>query len=124
MDKKDKRFVIQEHRTDIPEGSIHWDFMLETGEKLETYRLDKPPREVISEPANAFKIFDHSAKFLAYEGAVNKDKGLVSISDCGTYRIVHKRKDKIEVELRGEILKGHFILEHIEEKQWRFGKAN
>ncbi len=68
MSEEDKRFVIQKHTRG---KNVHWDFMLQLGESLQTYRLDKTPEEVLNQTAGAVKIFDHPLKFLTYQGQVN-----------------------------------------------------
>ena len=118
MSQEDKRFVVQEHTTG-PE--VHWDFMLELGGILQTYRLDKAPDEALHLAVNAAKIFDHPLKFLTYQGPVNKGRGSVRITESGTYKIVRQAHNRIELDLSGKILKGKFTLTHIEGDNWRFG---
>ena len=102
-----KRFVIQRHqRQDQP---AHWDLMLESGDILETYRINKPPEEWGNIPLEAVKISDHSLKFLTYEGSINKGKGSVTIADTGTYRLLTQNENRLTLELSGTILKGEFI---------------
>jgi hypothetical protein len=120
MNQENKKFVIQEHSSG---SDIHWDFMLELGDILQTYRLDKPPQELIRTPASAVKIFDHPLKFLTYQGPVNKGRGNVRIADSGTYEIVHQARDRLELDLNGKILKGKFTLSHIEGDNWQFSKS-
>lgn len=118
MSQKDKRFVIQEHT----EGKdVHWDFMLELGDILQTYRLDKAPDEALHLAVNATKIFDHPLKFLTYQGPVNKGQGSVRIIETGTYKMVHQAHNRIELNLSGKILKGKFTLTHIEGDNWQLG---
>jgi len=119
MSQKDKRFVIQEHTRS---KDIHWDLMLETGNILQTYRLDRAPEEILCQSANAIKIFDHLLKFLTYEGPVNKGRGSVRIIEAGTYEITHQERKRIELSLSGKILKGNFTLTHIKDDNWRFAK--
>jgi len=115
--QEDKRFVIQKHTTD---ADVHWDFMLEWGEILQTYRLDKAPEEILHSPASAVKIFNHSLKFLAYQGPVNEGRGSVRIIEAGTYKIVHQQHNQIELNLNGRILKGKFTLSRIKGDKWQF----
>lgn len=85
MDKTGK-FVIQRHeRKGEP---THWDLMLEAGDCLETYRTGVAPAGLGEEPVEAIRIFDHPLRFLSYEGAVNKGKGVVKIADSGTYEVM------------------------------------
>jgi hypothetical protein len=93
--------------------------MLESGDHLQTWRLEKNPQEIDS-PSEAVKIFDHPLKFLTYEGPVNEGKGHAKIADAGTYEILCEDKDNIELNMSGQILKGKFSLTHIEEDKWRF----
>ena len=118
MSREKRRFVISEHTAG---GGVHWDFMLESGEILETYRLDKRPIDILEQGAGAEKIFDHQLRFLTYEGPVNKGEGNVCIVESGTYKILHQGKGEIAIELDGKILKGKFVLEQVEGEKWRFG---
>ncbi len=123
MSEEDKRFVIQEHTTG---SDVHWDFMLEweSCEALQTYRLDKAPQQLLRGPANAARIFDHSPKFLTYQGPVNEGRGSVRIIESGTYRLVQNERDHIGLNLAGQILKGKFTLCHVKDDKWQFGTAN
>ena len=120
MANENKKFVIQQHTTG---SDVHWDFMLEIGGILQTYRLDKTPQELVRTPASAVKIFDHPLKFLTYEGPVNKGRGSVRIADSGTYEIVHQVDDLIKLNINGKILKGNFTLSRIEGDNWQFCKS-
>jgi hypothetical protein len=121
MSRKDKKFVIQEHTTG---KNVHWDFMLEWGEKLQTYRLDRAPEEIRNQPVDAVKIFDHPLKFLTYQGPVNKGRGSVRIVEAGTYKITNQAHSRIELNLSGQILKGNFLLTCLKEANWRFFQKN
>jgi hypothetical protein len=117
MPQENKKFVIQQHTTG---SDVHWDFMLETADSLQTYRLNKPPQQLNQNPAKAVKIFDHPLKFLTYQGPVNKGRGNVKIAESGTYEILHQAHNQIELALNGKILKGNFTLFHIEGDNWQF----
>jgi len=119
MSQKDKRFVIQEH---TESKGIHWDLMLELGGTLQTYRLEKAPEKVLREPVNAVKILDHSLRFLTYEGRLNKGRCSVHIIEAGTYKIIHQKRNQIELNLSGKILKEKFTLTHVKDDNWRFAK--
>jgi bifunctional non-homologous end joining protein LigD len=113
------KFVIQKHTR---AGKIHWDFMLEAGDVLETYRLNLPPEKLIQEKCSAVRIFNHPLKFLTYEGSVNKGKGRVKIGDSGTYQLLGETQNRKELQICGKILKGKFTLTHIKDKEWEFGR--
>ena len=117
--KMDRAFVIQKHSK---AGHIHWDLMLEAGPVLETYRLELPPEKLLQQATTAIKIFDHSLKFLTYEGSVNKGKASVEIAETGTYQLLTESKERQEMQLDGKILKGKFVLTHIEDDRWEFGR--
>jgi len=95
--------------------------MLESGNTLLTWRLDKNPQEIES-PSEAVKIFDHPLKFLTYEGPVNEGKGRVQIADAGTYQILHADSENIELHMNGRILKGIFALKRVKNNKWIFSK--
>lgn len=97
--------------------------MLQSGDVLQTWRLDKNPAGVDS-LVEAVKIFDHPLKFLTYEGPVNEGKGRVRITDSGTYEITSQTKDQVEINLTGRILKGKFTLTCIKNDQWQFSKIS
>jgi len=112
-----KKFVIQKHsRAD----DIHWDLMLQTGEMLETYRLELPPEKLLLMSSAALKIFDHPLKFLTYEGSVNSGKGNVEIADSGTYQFLSEAENRKEMQISGEILKGEFVLTRVKNDKWLF----
>jgi hypothetical protein len=121
MTYENKKFVIQEHSSG---PDIHWDFMLQIGDSLLTYRLDKSPQELAQSLANAVKIFDHPLKFLTYQGPVNNGRGSVRIADSGTYEILNQSDNCLELNLNGNILKGNFTLSHIEGDNWQFSKSD
>jgi bifunctional non-homologous end joining protein LigD len=93
--------------------------MLESGDCLQTWRLDKNPQEIDS-PSEAVKIFDHPLKFLTYEGPVNEGKGRVQITNAGKYEVMHENNERIELDLYGRILKGKFTLTHVKDDHWQF----
>jgi len=122
MSRKDKRFVIQEHTAGIRHRRIHWDFMLESGNILQTYRLDKAPDEILHYSANALRILDHSLKFLTYQGPVNKGQGSVCIVESGTFQIIRQNHSRVKLNLNGQTLEGKFILVQIKDDEWLFHK--
>jgi hypothetical protein len=128
--KKMRKFVIQEH---TESGCVHWDLMLERGEGpsegtgagesfLETYRVEVPPDKLGLEVNGAQKIFDHSSKFLTYEGSVKGGTGNVTIAERGTYQLLEERADYRRVRLQGQNLKGCYCLNHIEGSRWEIRK--
>jgi hypothetical protein len=107
------RFVILEH--DHPH--LHWDFMLETGDVLATWRL---PREPAVGTIPATPIGDHRRLYLDYEGPLSGNRGSVTRWDGGTYDEIERTAERLTVKLRGERIAGRALLERIENWQWRF----
>ena len=116
MSHQTLKFVIVKHIT--PQKDIHWDFMLETGDVLGTWRIDIPPEELGEQIAAAEKIFDHSKKFLTYEGPVNEGKGSVCIAESGTYEVISEDDRRLLLDLKGAIVKGRFGLRKKTENEW------
>ena len=120
VEQKEKKFVIQEHTNT---GGIHWDFMLESGDNLQTYRLENSPKDMLIKDTIGEKIFDHQLKFLTYQGPVNNGIGSVKIAESGTYRIISKNKKQIELDLKGRVLDGNCTLIQTEDRKWCFSKV-
>lgn len=119
MGQTEKRFVIAEHTSD---EDIHWDFMLESGKVLQTYRIDNAPKDMLKKETNGERIFDHQLKFLIYQGSVNNGNGSVTIADSGTYRMILQNQGQIELSLKGQILKGDCALTRIKDEKWHFSR--
>jgi len=111
------RFVVLEH--DHPE--LHWDFMLECGNVLRTWRLAAFPQEGQNVAATA--AFDHRLVYLDYEGSVGGNRGQVKRSDAGNFRWVTPEAvgevDQVIVILEGERLRGRVVLQKAGGK-WSF----
>lgn len=106
------RYVILEH--DHP--ARHWDFMLESGEVLRTWRLAEPPRPggaVAAEPS-----FDHRLAYLDYEGPVGGNRGTVTRWDAGTFSR-EGAEEGIAVRLEGVRLRGRARVERDGAGGWR-----
>ena len=110
-----RRFVIQEHTT--PEGA-HWDLMLEQGQELMTFRLDRPPSQIAAGATKATKIFNHPLRFLTYEGPVQKGTGQVRIVERGTFRLHTQTEDRITLTLTGQSLQAPFLLTQTDGAEW------
>jgi hypothetical protein len=96
------RFVILEH--DHPEP--HWDFMLEVGMVLKTWRLARPP-EATGEKVPALALGDHRVFYLDYEGPVSGNRGTVKRWDVGTYEIgAAQAGEEMRVLLDGKRVRG------------------
>ena len=106
------RYVILEH--DHP--ALHWDFMLEAGDVLKTWRLAALPRPgaaVAAEPS-----FDHRRAYLDYEGPVSGGRGTVTRWDAGTFSW-EAADEGVAVWLDGARLRGRARVEPDGAGGWR-----
>jgi hypothetical protein len=107
------RFVILAH--DYPE--LHWDFMMETGDVLRTWRLAEAPYIGATDIA-ATAIGDHRNSYLDYEGPVSGGRGNVTRWDSGTYETVVVGDDAVQVRLRGRQLDATVLLQRLANDRW------
>jgi bifunctional non-homologous end joining protein LigD len=115
------RFVVQRH--DRQGQLTHWDLMLEQGDVLKTFRLDRPPVDVLTEAVSAIAIADHPVRFLTYEGSVNQGLGCVQIAERGTYTATLQTQESWDMEMDGAILRGRFLLSHVQAERWRLSRT-
>jgi hypothetical protein len=101
------RFVIHKH---TQEGRVHWDLMIELGDKLKTWRLENPPEKLATQTTKATLIFDHDKKFLTYQGSVKGGRGTVEIVDEGICTIELTTENEIKINFVGKILNNQFSL--------------
>jgi len=108
------RYVILEH--DLP--TLHWDFMLEDGAVLQTWKLATAPA---AGPAIAATFLSaHRLMYLDYEGPVSGGRGQVTRWDAGTFIWQVREEAKMEVRLLGQRLRGDVILQQLVAEQWCF----
>lgn len=113
---KNPHYVILKHTT--PKDT-HWDFMLETGDHLSTWRIPIHPNKLKTTPAKAEKIFDHPIKFLSYQGPVNKGTGNVTTADKGTYKIISQTPKKLQIKIKARIINGTYTLAKVINNTWQ-----
>ena len=106
------RYVILEH--DHP--SLHWDFMLEVGDVLRTWRLTAVPQA--GEAVSATAVFDHRPLYLDYEGPISGNRGRVVRWDCGTFIWLNMETERLALELNGARLRGVIVLERAAADTW------
>jgi hypothetical protein len=109
------RFVILQH--DHPE--LHWDFMLEDGAVLKTWRLAQMPSQP-GETIAALRIGDHRLAYLDYEGPVSGNRGRVMQREKGVYELMEGSLagDRLMLRLEGNQLRGEMILNRVEDQSW------
>jgi len=110
------RFVVQRHRA----RRLHYDFRLEIDGVLVSWAV---PKGLTLDPARrhlAVHVEDHPLEYFDFEGVIPKGEygaGDVIVWDEGTWAL-HKdddaaaavRKGELHLELRGEKLRGTFVL--------------
>ena len=115
------RFALLFHEMpdDSPRTS-HWDLLLEHTGRLLTWALEREPAANTIIPAAALP--EHRLEYLTHEGDVSGGRGRVTRRDSGEF---HWRSDmaardtRVEVELRGERLRGVAILISDAAGAWR-----
>ena len=108
------RFVVLEH--DHPH--LHWDFMLEAGATLRTWRLAAPPetnRTIAAEP-----LGEHRLAYLDYEGPISGSRGSVRRWDAGEFDWLENQAAAVRVALRGRRCHGPAKLRGAEDGTWSF----
>jgi len=100
------RFVILTH--DYPR--LHWDFLVECGDVLKSWRLPEVPRS--GEALAAEAQDDHRLMYLDYEGPVSGGRGTVSRWDHGGYSSLTMRPDAVHLFVHGHKLRGVVELSH------------
>ena len=106
------RYVILEHDHPV----LHWDFMLEAGDILRTWRLAAPPR--LGQTIAAEMSFAHRLLYLDYEGPISGNRGQVVRWDHGVFAWQEDTHTRIIVQLQGERLQGTARLERSAEEAW------
>ena len=104
------RFVILRH--ELPQGSSHWDVMLEGDESLLTWSISEIPTD--DHPVIARRLPDHRTIYLDYEGPVSGDRGDVRRWDAGTYQQLRSSDRELEIHVHGNRIQGLFRFEQID----------
>jgi hypothetical protein len=133
------RFVLLYH--DCPPNYArpsHWDFMLEEGDTLRTWALEKLPREWHEVQSLTSKTYSrclavadgnkvaaeelgaHRRDYLEYEGEVSDRRGRVLRIGSGTYRTDSETPDQWRLTLVGANLSGKVALNRSTEIRTRW----
>ncbi|MFN8390764.1 MAG: non-homologous end-joining DNA ligase [Bdellovibrionota bacterium] len=127
--KETQRFVIQKHEA----SHLHYDFRLEMDGVLRSWAVPKGPSMKKNERRLAMHVEDHPLDYADFEGTIpagNYGAGTVMVWDRGTYstqegnpsREYHK--GKLHLTLKGEKLKGEWVLVRAEDdKRWFLMRA-
>lgn len=118
-------FVVQEHHA----RRLHYDLRLEKDGVLKSWAVPKGIPQTAGDKRLAVQTEDHPLNYAGFEGAIPRGQygaGTVSIRDTGQYELKTWEEDKIEFALKGEKLRGSYVLVRFEkagEKQWILLKA-
>ena len=116
------RFVIQEHHA----KKLHWDFRLEMDSVLKSWAIPKQPPKQKGKKRLAVQVEDHELSYINFQGEIPGGQygaGKVKIWDKGNYKLLTRRKNKIEFNLKGKKLKGTYVLIKFKKagpKNWLF----
>jgi hypothetical protein len=99
------RYVILQHET---ADGRHWDFLVESGDKLKGWALAVPPSLGVEVECDARP--DHRSMYLDYEGPISDNRGEVARWDRGEYEALRRDDDYWELALRGEKLRGVAVI--------------
>lgn len=112
-------YVLHKHDA----SNLHYDLRLEFDGVLKSWAVPKGPPE---DGKNlAIEVDDHNISYASFEGTIPEGQygaGTVEIYDKGTFEVESKKDDKIVFELKGEKLKGKYVLlkfkEEDDKKMW------
>lgn len=108
------RFVILDHDHPFP----HLDFMIESGDRLRSWRLLGEPAPARTLAAEG--IGDHRKDYLDYTGPVSGGRGRVERWDAGTFALNEETADEVRLTLWGDRIKGRVILRRREGDSWNW----
>jgi bifunctional non-homologous end joining protein LigD len=103
------RFVVHEHFA----SRHHYDFRLEMDGVAKSWAVPKDLPKKKGEKRLAIQVEDHELDYIDFEGTIpegNYGAGEVKIWDIGEYELLKRTESEIKIELKGEKLKGTYIL--------------
>lgn len=116
-----RRFVVLRH---IDRDGDHFDLMIESGERLATWKFPDFPGAGDSRQS-CRRIGEHRRLYLDYEGPISGDRGVVDRQDSGDCRVTESIGDRWVVEFFGGRLAGEYELvqSSSESDVWLFRRA-
>ena len=108
-DFSERIFVVQEHRA----RRLHYDFRLAREGVLKSWAVPKGFPEEPETRRLAVQTEDHPLEYSRFEGTIPKGQygaGTVRIWDKGLYELKMWTDDKIEFKLKGQKLRGNYVL--------------
>jgi len=113
--KTKTRYVVLEHRRG---EDVHCDLMLQRGDKLVTWQLDRLEELVSGMAVQAERIQDHRLAYLEYEGEISGGRGRVKRLACGCIERTEWDPREIRAVLSGD-LEGKLFARHLVANAWR-----
>jgi len=119
-------YVIQKHQA----SHLHYDLRLEEEGVLKSWAIPKEPPLTPGVKRLAVQTEDHPLGYEAFEGVIPEGEygaGTVEIWDKGSYRPIENSAERKVVEIKGQKLRGRFVLVKIKtkdgsDKNWLFFK--
>lgn len=112
------RFVVQRHHA----KRLHYDFRLEMDGVLKSWAVPKGPPLESGVRRLAVEVEDHPLEYVDFQGVIPEGMygaGTVEIWDKGVYQLKHKSNNKLEFTLKGEKMRGEYVLIKFRgEKNW------
>ncbi len=118
-------FVIQRHDA----SRLHWDLRLSMDGVLKSWAVPKEPPATKGPRRLAIMVDDHDLSYHDFEGVIEEGKygaGSVEMWDRGTYEMLDRKDEKMVFMLKGDRLKGKYVLLRFKkagENNWLFFKA-
>ena len=119
--KSDRQiFVVQEHHS----RRLHYDFRLEKDGVLKSWAVPKGIPKSTEDKRLAVQVEDHPIDYAKFEGIIPAGQygaGTVKIWDNGSFTAKVWDDNMVEVTLRGERLRGRYVLVRLKragEKNW------
>lgn len=116
-------FVVQRHDA----RNLHYDFRLELDGILKSWAVPKEPPKEAGIRRLAIETEDHPLGYADFEGEIPEGEygaGTVEIWDKGTFEFLKREEREIVVVLKGDKLKGTYVLIRTKygkgEKGWLF----
>ncbi len=103
----------------LPDGTSHYDLLLEHGDALAAWRLPAPPAQLPPEGAEASALQAHRPLYLDYEGEVSGGRGTVRRVDAGTYEAMTWDDSRVVVRVEGASAHGVLEVEAHPGGTWR-----
>lgn len=106
--RRDPIFVVHKHAA----TRLHYDLRLEMEGVLKSWAVPKEPPLKAGTRRLAIMVEDHPLDYADFEGVIEEGygAGTVEIWDRGSYTILSRDEDKIEIELAGKKMRGKYVL--------------